>query len=573
MSKKVLAVVLALVMVIGCVPFIALADDGEAASYTAAEKTSAWKENFAPVLEELTSNESSAHWKYVAENNENLSRSMLTYTIFALYDDAWKNGFDKSVSVETAEQVLVSLIEKIDANIGESKFHEILEVLKTASDINDLLQKVNSYVEISDVLTSSEWNTAFKYINSAIKLGNLYEKERDDVIEAYAKILSVQAANEYYKDFLNYVASVTSYDVVVTACRNLIADIDGSIESLIKGEIAKATGFTASNVLTTAARIAADTNAYTAVALKVYDIGKSAADVLWNTSDQYVLMDQLYTTFFVEAAASSYAKKASREGDAELYEFAIGALLALRQGGAETLYNLKLAQNEGVVGMVKNQINYNVTINEAAELAFLALAKDVLFNTDIATYVPVDSIIQVNTVATVKVGNTKLFGETPVTVSGDDGYFTVTANSAAGTYIKTGFVAAGRDVKIYSDDDALATLILYVIENGIIEDYSFTTVAVGPETSIEFNTAFANGYEYSVVNGGEAEAYSFSADYVYPAYNAVTPSAVASAVGTVVKGEVSELVVSYGNLIENFFNKIIKTITDWINSIKLGKNK
>jgi hypothetical protein len=194
MTKKILAVILALVMAFSCAYVLAAADEAEPA--TTDEKVTAWKANLAPVIELLKRNESSTHWKYVAENNKNLSDTMLTYTIFALYDDAWKNGFDKSVSVETAEKVLVSLIEKIDANFGDSKVAEIIKVLQTASDANDLIQKVNNYVQISDVVTSEAWTKTFKYIGYAIKIGNEYENERDRVIEAVARILSVQAANQ-----------------------------------------------------------------------------------------------------------------------------------------------------------------------------------------------------------------------------------------------------------------------------------------------------------------------------------------------------------------------------------------
>ena len=356
MAKKILAILLASVMVFCAVPFCASAED---ASVSSADRTAGWNANFGLVIDKLLNNEESAHWKYVAENNKAIADTMLTYTVFALYDNAWKNGFDQSVSVDTAEDVLVSLIEKIDANIGDSKVSEIIKVLETATSLNDLLQKVNSYVQISDVLTSTEWTTAFKYIEYAIKIGKLYEEARDEVIKAYAQILSVQAANEYYKSFLQYVVDTCSYNVVVTAASNLINEIDESVESLIKSEVLKAGGFTASNVLETAARIAMETNAYTAVALKVYDIGTSVADKLWNTSDQYVLMDELYTTFFVETAASDWAKLVKTSGDASLYEFAISAMVTLREVGYTTLFDLKLAQNEGLVGKIKNQINYN----------------------------------------------------------------------------------------------------------------------------------------------------------------------------------------------------------------------
>ena len=165
MAKKLLALALALLMLCSVVPFAAFADDEVVDAET---RVSAWDADCDLLLAKLFDNEESAHWKYVAENDETLSKTMLTYTVFALYDDAWKNGFDKSVSVDKAEEILCSLIEKIDANVGESKIAPIIKVLETATSLNDLLQKVNGFVKISDTLSSTEWSTAFQYVTTGI---------------------------------------------------------------------------------------------------------------------------------------------------------------------------------------------------------------------------------------------------------------------------------------------------------------------------------------------------------------------------------------------------------------------
>lgn len=562
MTKKILALVLALVMVFGAVPFFAFADEDETV-VTAADTVAAWDENLAPVLAELFDNEASANWKYVAENDETLRKTMITYTAFALYDDAWKNGFDKSVSVEDAEKILVALIEKVDANVGESKFNEIIAVLQTASDLNDLLQKVNSYVEISDVLTSDEWTKTFKYINYAIKAGKLYEDARDEVIEAYARILSVQAANEMYKDLLEYTAGTCSYDVVCKACNNLINDIETSVDELIKGEIKGQLGFKSSEVLNIAARIAMETNSYTAVALKVYDIGTSVADALWNTSDQYVLMDELYTTFFLETCAAGWANLARQQGDAEKFVFGTGALLGLRQAGAQTLYDLKVAQNKGIVGKVKNQINLNVAVDEVNEMAFLANAEEVIFNTDIADLKPVTSILTVNSNAVVDIGGYRLYN-TPATIAADNGYFYIMYSPATGNYVKSCFVTEDADVQIKASSDTLVTLINKKLEGGVLADYSLTDITVGENAVIALNTA---GTTYTYTVGEEAAEIDLNTTFVYPELNAVTFKSVANAAGAVVKEEatnkVEEIqgkVITIDALIRDIFDKIITAI-------------
>jgi hypothetical protein len=563
MSKKILAIALALLMVLCVVPYSAFAESTEPELVSAQTRVNGWNGNFGIIITKLLNNEKSAHWKYVAENNENLARTMLTYTAFALYDDAWKNGFDNSVSIDNAEKILCSLIEKVDANIGESKFNEILKVLKTASDFNDLLQKVNGYVKISDTLTSTEWTTAFKYIKYAIELGDLYEEERDRVIEAYAQILSVQAANDYYKDFLNYLANNCQYNVVVTAARNLVENIDASVKEIIKKEVLNAGGFAASKVLTTAARIAMNSNSYTAVALKVYDVGTSVVDALWNTSDQYAIMDQLYTTFFVEDGAVSWVEASLANNDKEWYEFAIGLLLGLREAGSQSLYDLKLAQNEGIIGKIKNQINYNVSFEQVDEMAFLELAKEVLFKQPVSEYKPIKSLVTVNTNAFVSTSDVSLQNQAEI-YAGDKGYYSTYLNDAIGLYVKTLFMSEDENVIAKYGADTFVTAIVEKIGTTLFS-FSFTNAICNNISDVIFNSDISNGATYTSAVDGEAQTRDMDSTFQYPAYNAVTPTSVVNAVYVIARDEVKGKVLSIGDIIdnifkaiENFFNKIFK---------------
>jgi hypothetical protein len=557
--KKVLAIILALVMVLGAIPFFVLADE-DTATASAADTVAAWNEKLAPVLAELYDNDESAHLKYVAENNDELQKTMTAYTVFALYDNAWKNGFDKSISVEDAEKILVSLIEKVDTNIGDSKFKEIFAVLQTASDLNDLLQKVNSYVNISDVLTSDEWSTTFKYIKKAIEFYHLYEKQRDAVIEAYARILSVQASNQYYKDMLRYCAANSEYDVVVTACNNLITDIETSVDELIKAEIKNRIGYTSSELFTSLAELALNTNSYTAVALKVYNIGTSVADKLWNTSDQYALMDELYTSYYLETAVVDWAKEAQAAGDAEKFVFGTGAVLGLRQVGAQTLYDLKVAQNGGIVGKVKNQINLNVGFENVSEMAFLTLAEEALFNTAIADLQPINSIVITATNAYIGFDGYRLYNS-DATITNNGNFYYIKYSDAIANYVKAAFLtSANASVELKSSTDYNATLILKKLENNEIVNYSFTDVTIGENAKVTFNSADAT---YTYLTGEDEKVVDFNTEFQYPSINAVTAKSVATAVGNVVKTEATQKVeevkgkvVTIDALIREFFAKI-----------------
>lgn len=561
MSKKILALVMSMLMILCALPFSAFAAESEPELVSAEARVNGWNANFGIVISKLMNNEKSAHWKYVAENNENLANTMLTYTAFALYDGAWKNGFDNSVSIENAEVILCSLIEKVDANIGESKFNEILKVLKTASSFNDLLQKVNSYVKISDTLTSTEWTTAFKYIKYAIELGDLYEEERDRVIEAYARILSVQAANDYYKDFLRYLANNCSYNVVSTAALNLVSKIDESVKEIIKKEVLNAAGFAASKVFNTAARIAMNSNAYTAVALKVYDVGTSVVDALWNTSDQYQIMDQLYTTFYVEKGAVSWVESSIANSDKEWYEFAIGLLLGLRESGSQSLYDLKIAQNEGIIGKIKNQINYNISFEQVDEMAFLELAKEVLFKQPVSEYKPVKSLVTVNTNAYVSTSDVTLQNQSEI-LTGDKGYYSTYLNDNIGLYVKTLFMSEDEDVVAKYGADTFVTAIVEKLGSGIYS-YSFTNAVCNSASDVIFNSDISNGATYTSAVNGEAKTADMNSTFQYPAYNAVTPTSVANAVIVVAKNEVKGKVISIGDII----NKIFEAISNFFKNI------
>ncbi len=565
MTKKILALLLALVMVLGAVPFFAFAEGEEEIVEAAYDRVDAWDANLAPVVANLLDNEQSAHWKYVAENNDVLRKTMITYTAFALYDNAWKNGFDQSVSVEEAEKILVSLLEKVDANIGSSKVEEIIKVLQTAQTANELIQKVNSYIqiaEVNDVVTSAEWNKAFSYINTAIKIGNFYKDNRDKVIEAYARLLTVQASNAYYKQILTYVAEHTNYSVVEYACKNLIKNADDSVNEFLQEETKNRLKYTTDEVLTTAARIALESNSYTAIALKVYDIGKSAADVLWNTSDQYALMDELYTTFFVETEAVNWTNAVKEQGDKEAYEYGVSFVLGIREIGAQSLYNLKVAQNNGIVGKVKNQINLNVGFENVAELAFLANAREVLF-ADVETIKPVTAIITATTAATIDVNGYRTYNVAE-TFATDNGYYLTMYSPAIGNYVKSIFLNSDANVSLIAASDALATVVVKKLGADGIAQKSFTDKTVAADGIIAFNTA-DDSYTYTL--GEETVETAFDTTFVYPELNAVTAKSVADASASVIKGEISNAlegvkgkVITIDQLVRNIIDQIVTAI-------------
>lgn len=553
MAKKVLAVLLATLMILCAIPFTTFAADN---GVSAESKVANWNENYSLVLERLSENEKSAHWQYVDQNKKKISDTMVTLTAFSLYDDAWANGMDNHISVEQAEKILASLIEKVDANIGESKLAEITSVLKTARDINDLIQKVNGYVKISDVLTSEEWTKAFKYINYWIDAYNMYDKARDDVIEAYSRILSVQAANEMYIDFLQYIVDTCSYSTVVTAAQNMIDDLNANIADAVADKLVSLAVSTGTGVIEDAIEVAMESNYYAAIVVAVYNAGNKAADYLWNTGDLYECYDALYTTYFVEKAAESWYSDAKSSGNAEWIEFAVNTLLALREAGIDTLYNAKNAENEGFVGKVKNQINYNISFEYVAEKCFLQLAREVLINKSIKDAKPVNTILTVCSSAFVHDGDFSLFNQEGI-FSGSNGDSCVLFNDGTSTYVKTLFLNEDSNVEFKYSTDAFLTVTVEKNSPYGIEDWSFTNEQIGADKYVTLDTALTEK-TFNVVKGEEIIAKDLNDEFEYPDINDITVSSVTEAVKDIAVSEARGKVLQIKDLIESFFATIKK---------------
>ena len=112
--KKILAVLLAAIMLLSVMPF-AFAEDTNEADATVAE----WKTNNAVLVEKLFDELTYAHYQYVIDNNKTIKQKMDVMTAFGLYDDAWINYATKNVNVDTCKTILLSLIEAYQADFGK----------------------------------------------------------------------------------------------------------------------------------------------------------------------------------------------------------------------------------------------------------------------------------------------------------------------------------------------------------------------------------------------------------------------------------------------------------------------
>ncbi len=375
MSKvsKVLAVVLAVIMALSVCSVAVFAADAPAA--------------YDPyVIDTLLDNENYTSWKYVDLNSKAIDNTMGALTAFALYDQAWKNYATKEVNVADAEAILLGLIEKAEYSFDDGYVDEIIKVLETAEDVNDFIQKVNKYANI-ELFASEGWGTAFDVINGVIKVGNAYQEYRDKFIKAYAEALSVQMANAYYIDMLQYVADNTEYGVLRTAATNLISKMEASVESVLADIAAEAAGNGANMAFEYLAKMAMNSNVYTATALKVYQIGTSVADVLWNTGDLYTLIDTVKTTYYFQSDLADYTAAALDGDDADKAAISVDMMLTTRTISEQALFNYKLAENKGIITAIKNKLYKTVYNDTEMMIAAVDVMREILFGDDNAAYV------------------------------------------------------------------------------------------------------------------------------------------------------------------------------------------
>lgn len=568
--KKLLSIFLAIIMCFSIVT-VAFAEDADVAEVNDAveenskEVLDAWFENYWVLLDTLQNGENYAHYKYVVDNSEDIQDTMAVYTAFGLYDAAWKNYFSKEVNINTCKQILMAMIEEYAYEMGISYVDYIIEGLEVAEDVAGFMEKLNGFLDDhSDILSfveSAEWSTTFQVVNILIEAGHAWQDIREGLIIAYSQIMSVQLANGYYVEMLQYVADNTEYEPMRTAALQLIEEATTAIEEQIAFFLNEATQDLQNQGIDLLLNLAAESNVYTATAKKIFNIGGSVADVLWNTSDQYVLFDALIASYYAENTILEYAFQAydtTREDfDAARAMFGTYATISVRSFGEQSLYNLLEAQNGGIINKIKSKLfDYSCT-EYTANMAALDMMVKALFETPVARMTPVESVVRVYCPVNVLVydADTLLFR----VKDGEESAYSSAYGMARSAYceynkeyVKVIFLA-DEDYKInmIGVDDGYVTFVKQVLENGVMNDYSFTEVAVTPTTKI-----VVDGLKYTVNKDGVEEEFDLNDVFVMPEAKEVTWETVTEATKEVVEEETKSLLQKIKEFFDNLFAKI-----------------
>lgn len=568
--KKALSLILALLMCFSIFQVAVFAEEPaavEEVEATAEETVEAWKTNYPVLLDTLFDGEHYAHYKYVLDNNEDLRKTMAVYTAFGLYDNAWKNYFTKEANVDTCKKILMAMIEEYKYELGNSYVDGLVEALKVAKDAGEFIEKLNGFVgkysDVLDFVETQEWSTVFQVVNTLIRLGNAWQDIRTQLIDAYSQIMSVQLANGYYIEMLEYVATNTTYEPMQKAATALIEEATTAVEEQIEFFLMEATQNLQNDGINLLLDLAVNSNVYTATAKKVWNIGASVADVLWNTSDQYAIYDALIATFHAELAIDEYATKAFDTTDAN-YDaaramFGTYSLISVRAFGEDALINLLTAQSGGIINKIKSKL-YDLSCTEyTANMAVLDLMDVAFFETAVADMKPVEAIAYVYCPVNVLVydGNVLLYrvkdGEESTMIDKNLGLAKSAYCAYNKEYVKVAFLndVDYRIIMVGTADGFVTFKKEFRNAEDVLVSYSFTEEKVTPVTKIT-----VDGLRYCVAANGTEEWKELNDVFVIPEAKEVNWETVTDATKEVVKEETNNFFAKIKKFFQDFFAKL-----------------
>ncbi len=528
-TTKLLSVILALIMAMSCLTVIASAEETD--DYDA--RVDGWNANYDLFLDHLFDNESFTSWSYVDINEKAMKDTMATWTAFALYDEAWRNYATHHISIEQAELILLALVEKATYEFDDGYVDEFVEVLELTQDAADFVETVADLVkneEFTKVIESTEWGTAWQVIGDVTKIAHAYQTYRDQFIERYSRVLSVQLANQYYLDLLQHIADTTPYDILRTAANNLIDDMNANVQTVVDEVLRDAVRDGVSLGVDRLLDLAMNSNVYTATVLEIYNAVVSVADFLWNTNEVYPHMETVLASYYFQTAANEWAQEAYYQEEAEKSFFAIDLLMTTRKVCEQALCNFKLAENDGAVGRVKNQLHGTLFEDTEVNIAGLDIMRSLMFDLDPSQFRTITDSLYVYCPVSVDFLNTD--NETLFTLadgaesftSNDLGIFKSIYSEFNEDYLKVAYLYDSYRVRLTGNNNGYVTLIhKELVSDGVIDDWSFTDVELNNKTRIVFDTEVEGTPTYTYSNGSAVQVVSFNDDFIpseYPEYTA-----------------------------------------------------
>ncbi len=585
--KKIISVILAVIMTASCLSVVAFAgtskDDINYDHYV-----DGWEKNYQFFINQLLDDTAYTSWNYVNINEKAMTDTMGYWTAFALYDDAWRNGTFHHIDIEQAELLILALIERADfyggfykaTNTDEDDLQnrlcfeyvdKIKEVIGYALDAEGFLHDVEDVLkweEFSNVINSDEWGLAWKIIGEVNHIANLFTIYRNEFIDLYARILSVQAANQYYIDLVKHIAATATNENLRKAANNVVRYMTESVYQAMQEIALRFVDDTVVIAMDTLVDIALNSNVYTATAynwaMKIYDVVDSVADFLWNCDEVYPRLSQLYTAYQFQDLASDWAAESyyNAENDPEKSYFTMDLLLTTRKVCEQSLVEYKIADDGGAVGKIRNQLHGCLYEDTAVSIAALDIMRSLMFDTAPENFKKVTDAIYIYCPVSITLTDTeqhelyKLNDGAAVLDHNKYGIFKSIHSEYNNDYLKIAFLyESGVDemLRLTGTNNGYVTLIhKQLLADNTVADWSFTDVAVDAKTKITFNLENAETptYIYSTASG--VNVIEFNDEFQPSQYPEYTAKDVVNAGTDIADKEVKSI---WDQIVE-FFEKI-----------------
>ena len=362
--KKVLAIVLSLVMMLGVLPL--------ASSAVIAKDDS--------VMEYLLDGDNFPHLAYV-NTKKDFRTEIAAYTALNLSSVAWDELVTGKQGVSAAKAVLLALIEKIDATYDDETFRDVIKFFEGVETAAGILEKFDSYTHIFDLAENSAWADSVTALKWIIKGANYGDELYRTFIDGLAAIASVQAASAYYGEFLDYIAENSENEAVQQAAREIKADIDKTYDEAVEALLAQIAETVATDGAVAGAEIAMDAWGVTAVIKTVYKTVENYADKLFNTQKKLQYMNGLVITKEIELVAPGYVETVFAGEDGEADAFAINVILTLREIGEDMLGNLGKVSDDAIVNVagIRSGVSYaNIKKDASKSMAILGVLRTLI---------------------------------------------------------------------------------------------------------------------------------------------------------------------------------------------------
>ena len=464
MKKKILALVLAALMLCSVLPVTASAQSGSLLN------------------DEVFNDDVYYHLDYI-EKEDYFKTQINLYTSLGLYDRAWLNYYTGEVDVNYAEMILLALIEKVDVEYQNEDFETIIKVLEGASSVAEVIDKVNEYTGVLDFAESNEWATSITVLNTLIKAANYSNEMYKAFIDGYAAILSAKAASIYYSSLLTQLIDNCENSAVRAAAQRILDNINSELEAAVKKLVEELAASAAEDAVGFGVSIAMSSNSVTAAIQSAYKMTTGLSEKLFKTGSKYGYMCSLAEIYYIESCLRPWAldNLAAEESTISMKDFSVSAFISLREAGESLLAGLAATKDKTLEALTSSYNVDEIKVRTAVATAKLEAIRSLVGTDDADSFTAIfastgscDLIVRTRGTVTAIMGAE----DEVATMTDDIGKLFNVYNDTLGTYIKVVFLngnARYSNISVFNCASSVAYLQIDSLASGALA-LSYATV-------------------------------------------------------------------------------------------------